>query len=316
MSAHSGYHFLLTPAEFIDCDCYELLPGCVIRKASEGEILHIKGLIKRTNGNPVFYPPYEYHVRPIEDAARNRIEYVPEPLPPERWQYWVLSWSGSAPDGCCLGAALLLIPKSVEIGFSVEYNSKGEHSRSTWQGPALSSFYELPAWSRLPAKISKSDLDPLKSIYDSLVSITASDSYIIRAVVRFGETYYLPRSSELVVIALFSVIESLVSHAPVVKDSSDSLTHQLRTKLPLLGRRFHPELTHKVHFPSLEEDKLWSKLYSLRSQIVHGGAPRFTHDFKKLGDLNAVIGYLRETAKSLLRLSLKEPQLMEDLKQC
>jgi len=120
----------------------------------------------------------------------------------------------------------------------------------------------------------------------------------------------------MVVLGLFSVIESLVCHAPKLTESSDSLSHQLVTKLPMLRKRFHPDLDHSTLFLNLPEDKLWKKLYAYRSKIVHGEDADVSRDLASLRSVGSVISFLRETSKRLLRLSLTEFELMSDLKEC
>lgn len=120
----------------------------------------------------------------------------------------------------------------------------------------------------------------------------------------------------MVILGLFSVIESLVCHAPKLTESSDSLSHQLITKLPMLRKRFHPDLNHSTLFAQLREDTLWKKLYAYRSKIVHGEDSNLSGDLDSLTNMESVVAFLCETSKRLLRLSLTESELMSDLKKC
>src|SRR6266567_4059313 len=96
----------------------------------------------------------------------------------------------------------------------------------------------------------------------------------------------------MTVIGLFSVIESLVSHGPKLTESADSLSHQIRTKLPLLRKRFYPELEGSGCLPRLQEEATWNKLYAYRSKIVHGEDSQISGDLQALKNVDSVIGFL------------------------
>jgi hypothetical protein len=71
-------------------------------------------------------------------------------------------------------------------------------------------------------------------------------------------------------------------------------------------------------FPQLNTgDKIWRTLYELRSRIAHGGKVDFADNkLKHLKDMHAAVTFLYTSAKALLRLALKEPELIQDLQHC
>ena len=57
-------------------------------------------------------------------------------------------------------------------------------------------------------------------------------------------------------------------------------------------------------------------MYSYRSQIAHGGIPKFTEDLKLLQSAEVALTLIRETVKNVVRHALIEPQLVLDLRDC
>jgi hypothetical protein len=127
----------------------------------------------------------------------------------------------------------------------------------------------------------------------------------------------IPSSSELKVIGLFSIIETLLTHAPKNNDPTDSLARQIKHKIPLVRKRGQRPIDHNSIFEdSISEEALWSKLYGFRSKIVHGESADLSGELKVLKDRERVVRFLCEIVKLLLIQSLNEPVLISDLKEC
>ncbi len=231
--------------------------------------------------------------------------------------YWIIEFEGTNSQLQELEWACALIPNDIELGFHLAFiEASGITEAFSWHPAALGSFFNH-SLAGLPAKrITQADLIQIRRNFDDIKQIPTEFPHVRRALQRFDQLSWLPRSTEMVVIGLVSVIESLVSHAPKLTDSADSLSHQLRTKLPLLGRRFASPLEHRSMFGAIEEATLWNKLYAYRSKIVHGEDSQLSGELTSLGRIETVITFLRETAKRVLELSLREPQFKTDLKKC
>ncbi len=126
----------------------------------------------------------------------------------------------------------------------------------------------------------------------------------------------IPKESELLTIGYFSIIEALITHAPRLDESLDSISHQLKNKLILLRKRFERKIEYSSYFLDTKEKTIWALLYSYRSHIAHGGIPDFTKKFQVLKSKEVVLDFLRENIKCLILCSLREPELMSDLKNC
>jgi hypothetical protein len=212
--------------------------------------------------------------------------------------------------------ACAIIPNDFELGFHVAFHEAFRGPSLGWDGTALSTFFNHSLENLVTKQIARADLDSIRRHFDEIKNLPSQFPHIRRALQRFDQLRWLPRRSETVVIGLISVIESLVSHAPKLTDSADSLSHQLRTKLPLLRKRFTCPLEHRNRFGEIDEENLWKKLYAYRSKIVHGEDSQLSGELSCLGRVESVIGFLRETSKRLLQLSLHEPQFVTDLKKC
>ena len=116
--------------------------------------------------------------------------------------------------------------------------------------------------------------------------------------------------NELTSLALFSVLESLLTHSP--RDEHDSVGHQIRKKVALVDKR----LTHKIDygcFGHAKPDTIWSKLYAFRSRIAHGGEIDFDSSLSLLQDPYSVETFMKATVRKLLRGAFEEPDLYSDL---
>ena len=165
-------------------------------------------------------------------------------------------------------------------------------------------------------RICPGDIQEIGKNHALIKRIGAERKHLQRAFQRFDTLKSLPRKSELVVIGLFSIVESLITHCPKLTESSDSLKHQIKTKIPLLRKRFELPLDYNDFFGSAGEETIWSKLYDYRSEIVHGEQADIDSKLQILKSRENVIAFLRETVKLLLLLALKEPVLLRDLKDC
>ena len=123
------------------------------------------------------------------------------------------------------------------------------------------------------AKLENSDLRELKLIYSEFTKIKSSYPDIARSIKMFNALPKFNGYNELFSLGLFSIIESLITHNP--SGEYDSITHQIKHKIPLLERRFQNPIDYSC-FGNASQQTLWSKLYSYRSKIAHGGEIDFS----------------------------------------
>jgi len=295
----------------------EVAPGHFFERANSEQIVKVKKLLK-------FFLPYgphmilnllPYEINILKKQGSSGFQH--EPLSEDQWRYWIISFKGTNSEIQYIESAASILRNDLELGFTVlgeSVISCGE--AHIWHGPSLFSFFESQAMGQPAVLVNVDELREISENYDLVKKISPEHQNITRAFRKFRDLRSLPRLSELVIIGLFSIIESLVTHSPKLTESSDSLVHQIKTKIPLLCKKFQRELDYKQYFETASEETLWSKLYKYRSCIVHGEETNFNSDLNILKDRNRILEFIRETVKLLLLLALREPVLLTDLKKC
>ncbi|HDZ21126.1 hypothetical protein LCGC14_0094290 [marine sediment metagenome] len=315
------FYFILTVMTPEVDTPYEIVAGHHLQKATAEQIERIKPLLDAFAPGPPLDPQikdmiqpsrYEFNCVEKRDSAGTSTTLAYEGLPKGDWRYWIISFEGPNSEATDLGYALSLMAHDIELGFHLLEGGFAYQplEMSTFLGDAARRSY-------LPRTVSKEDLDLAAHCYAKLKELPKKYKHIVRGFRRFKSLRCLPSYSELVTIGLFSIIESLLTHAPKTTEGSDSLTHQLKYKIPLVRRRCTRTVDNQKFFGSLNEEKLWKKLYGYRSQIVHGETGTVASGDKQiLKGKDNIDCFLREIVKLLLIQALEEPVLMTDLKEC
>jgi hypothetical protein len=83
-----------------------------------------------------------------------------------------------------------------------------------------------------------------------------------------------------------------------------------------LEKRFDRPIDYSVFGASAERDPVWNKLYALRSRIAHCEHIDYSNALQLLQNVSIVESFLTEVVKSIIRLSLIEPEMVSDLQKC
>jgi len=126
----------------------------------------------------------------------------------------------------------------------------------------------------------------------------------------------LPLNQNLKILGYFSIVEMLVTHKPKLKESIDSISHQIATKYNLLLKKFERKVDFSEYFEAANSDKIWKKLYAYRSDVAHGNIASFSGEYTILKSPDVVNAFLNEIIKNTILLALDDPQFIFDLKQC
>jgi hypothetical protein len=264
---------------------------------------------------------YEFEIRESR-KDESHTEYIHEKLEPEDWRYWVITFEGTNSEIQDLESASSLLNNDLEFGFTVlgdgpEFppEMQGQYNGLMWPRSILTYFMDIPSYEAVTG-ISSKDIEEIGTIYTRIKALSREHEAIRRALQLFDSLKSLPRRSEMVVLGLFSVMECLLTHRPDPKDPTDSLTRQIKAKMPLLSKRFDWKLDYGAFFEQADEDTVWARLYDYRSRIAHGESTTLSRNLRILRSNDKIIEFLRETAKLLLLLALREPVLLIDLKKC
>ena len=262
--------------------------------------------------------PYDSIVKEIRRG--NSCQYEREKLPPEKWKYWVVAFEGNNTKIYDLQYAANLIKNDLEFAFQIIYPEKqqeGKPSGFMSMPSHLREYYSSPeAITSNAVEVEHDEIQEIGEIYALYKKLPPEYQYIDHSVKNFDSLKRIPKKSELLTIGYFSIVEALISHAPRLNESLDSISHQIKNKLVLLRKRFERKIEYSSYFLEMKEKALWSLLYSYRSCIAHGGIPDFRNKFRTLKSKEVVLDFLRENIKCLILYSLKEPELMVDLKNC
>ncbi len=317
MSEDTSFAFV---ANLLDVNCnlpFEVTEDCYFQKANSKQIEIIrKYLLARSEYFRHNIIPYECFY--IEENEQNCKTVKYQPLPPNDWKYYILSF----PEGefkilnsLVLSANLAEIELDLGLYFflSKENKSYGYAHRTT----DIFNFY-LEMQDSLPPlikSIQNKHLQEISLIYHRIQQLDATNSPNIKQAIKMlDELKHLSHYSKFNVLGLFTIIEFLITHKPV--DTGDSITRQVTTKIPLLSHRFSTKLDYSQFFGKTDESTIWKKLYAYRSSIAHGGQANFAKELSVLKDDSTARKFLKLVVKMLLRHSLAEPQLYADLKEC
>ena len=245
-------------------------------------------------------------------AGNGGIGYHYKNLLEDEWRFYFVKVQGWGDEIDVLHQASNLTDTPFDL-HSISFPSQGVGSRPVTFNKALQPNIVFPQI------VDTKALEKIQAIFELLSNTQLLVDYpeIWRGIRMLDALDFLPDNSDFIVLGLFAIIEMLITHNPKLEDKGDSITHQMKTKIPLLAKRFEEPLNYEVFSANPSPDKIWAQLYGYRSSIAHGGSPDFgSKDYRHLKDRDVAIEFLKKTVKALLRHALKEPQLYRDLKEC
>jgi hypothetical protein len=286
-----------------------LLPEHIFRKADSNEIRQVKEYLAKTDYFGGFKDIYGIPYELLKIPSGNSFQF--QRLPENEWKYYVITFENGNKTISDLQSAALLLEK--EISFDLAFMKNGGR---IWRPHAL--FNQLSDVNFVisdPLEMEQVDFLKIVALHTEIINLDPQYSDIMRAIQMFDSLRNLGPSN-LMVLGLFAIIESLVTHKPKPSDTGDSLTRQVKSKMPLLSRRAEAPIKYSNFFTQGNEDTIWTKLYEYRSNLAHGGTSDFSGKLSVLKNADNVIHFLRHTTKTLLRHALKEPRLVIDLREC
>lgn len=284
---------------------YTLVPGHVLRRATQDEIEAIKSKLVLSGAGllPLFWL-WEQKL-PLQLGA---VEILPE----KEWRYFVIAFAGNNASVENIQTASDLAPLELEIAFTIIHEGAG----LVWHPGRL--FHVLQA-ARFDESFfraaSKSDLEEIMSIRSWLQKDDEELKKIKPIADQVSQLKALPHDSPLRFLGYFAVLESLLTHSPKPSDPYDSITRQVKKKIALLDNRW-PRRIDYTPFGGLAPEKVWGKMYAYRSLLAHGGSADFGGEFKHLANHELALRLIKETVKAVVRQALIEPRLVLDLRDC
>lgn len=313
----SGITFIFSNVDFADIDLpFVISDNMLLRAASEAEVsMFSDHLVEAYGSASMWVVPFDHE--PVEIEEENGIKRTTySKSAKSRW--WVIAFNGTNQGVHELSKIASLLSPKLHFGSTFlfsEPNQKGEKQGIMFGGHTQ--FELLANESRNKHQTVKiEELQKLTQYYKYLCSDQSNIKHVNYVLDLYSSTPSIRLNSSLLTLSLFSIIESLVAHKPRLTETLDSITHQIKNKLNLLSKRFDVELNHQEYFGEISHEKLWSKLYNLRSDIAHGQTYDFFGANTCLKSLENTNTFLDQVAKELIKLSISESDLITDLRAC
>lgn len=313
MSEKESYVFILNIVDYFATLPYEIISDHYFDKADSKQIKKIKE-INDVFFKPLFHPiPYEYKIS--EKKRGTSVSHSYSKLSKENWRYWVIRFKGYNTEIQPLQIAMELLPQEILLGFMIlnkDISGGMQYNLRHIYNFAMDTTYPRDKIS----KIYKKDMMLVSKYYTAINEAKNEQNSIWISLLRYHGLHSFPKQSDMIIIGLFSIIESLITHRPQLTESLDSITHQIHSKIALIHNRSKINLNYTNYFGNCNEDTIWKKLYNYRSKVVHGEIVNFNGDLSVLKSSTNVYQFLKSAVKMMLVQALKEPKLFLDLKKC
>jgi hypothetical protein len=294
-----------------------LAPGYSLKKPDDVQIAAIEKHLEKL-GQFICPSPRElpyrvfYSLNKISDQETHIGTFA---LDRSKWKYFITSYEADGDLGLLkIQFAANLTDVVLTFDLLKFEGFRGEYS-CTFEPDLVFRFFSETDFT-VQEKVSLDDLQQIRQTSEKIPQIQNAYPSIMRSMALYNSLRYLPKYHNLKTLGLFTVIESLLTHNPQPSETGDSLTRQVRTKLPLVFARCPRDIGYSGYFENAKQDKVWKTLYSYRSCLAHGKGANFNGEYKMLKNPGVVNDFLTESIKLLLLQALAEPQLITDLKEC
>jgi hypothetical protein len=320
--AHSlqngGFHIINNVFDVAVSLPVKLGPGLRIERPDDAQIEIIHFLLGHSSSASSLREAFELeHEAVFQDGRVTGWNH--RPLARPDWRYLILTFEGNGSSAYFFLLAANLVSPAISCcahAYTLEPFGKGR--RTGWGVDELGAHRRL--FSTLGQRHLRETLDEraVARIVAAYMAFQAFDGKrhpgIRRAIELFASFPRLPNLNFVRVLALFMLLEMLLTHNPGDREIGDSLTHQLQTKIPFIESRLSDRLDYSCFRAGVAPDAIWSKLYSYRSAIAHGDEPDFASKLQVLKSAEIADEFLERVTRRLLRHAIEDPLLFDGLK--
>ncbi|HJV00347.1 MAG TPA: hypothetical protein VJ752_07365 [Burkholderiaceae bacterium] len=295
---------------------FTVAPDCILDRATDQERDTLKELLRSRLPNSQFENPFLQYEYEKETVVSNETQssWRWTQLDAKDWRYYVIRTPVTGYTSIWIGYASELCDTPFNNqGLSIHRGGAG------WQDQIINLMH-LAVGTEKNVVLTAESLLQVTKVYTAIANLLRPDrqpgthSVIEHALQRLWLLNTQSTGTLFEVLGLFAIIESLITHKPI--DKGDSINHQITTKVALLSRRFDQPIPYDVYFGNTSPKKVWDKLYGYRSAVAHGSILTFEGEFKILRNASHANEFLRKVTHSLLRNSLNEHELYEDIRAC
>lgn len=301
-----GFSFVFNLARLRGVTEYEVGPGMRLRRATDAQIQLVKKWLPQISGPAInLGQPWEYVSPTTSDGAK---------YPPDEMRYFAINFEGPSYYADYLQNAFDISPLDLEIGLTI-YESGRSAGGIICAPHRFVPTVENYMFDDVFLEATQDDLALVRETFNLLQAHKTDAVDVHRAVEQIGDLKRLPPKSALVFLGLYAILESLLTHEPKQSDPYSSITRQVKTKLALLDKRFDRAIDYAA-FKGATADTVWTKMYEYRSRIAHGAAAEIAGSLKVLQSPAAAKKLLSAATKAVIRHALREPELLDDLRNC
>jgi hypothetical protein len=291
-------------------DSIEIIDNYVLRRAKGKEIDHIKHQLNSLGNSDIMIARHEGAQQETE-LGHVVINYLER----DYWNYWIIERDVPQGGRDFFDDAIALCSKDLNRLFDSIYYEDGKPSGSKFQHNIFYNFLEDVWMQNYIKSFSKTDAEEITELYELLADFKGKESnhlFIKKALDDFRMLKRVSRKTPFFFVSMFSIIESLITHNPT--SESKSISHQLATKLFLLNKRFEQPMILDNFFKNPASfEKTIKLLYTYRSDIAHGNNVNFDK-LQAIESKEKASDFLYQLLKNVIIQSLKEPDLITDLK--
>jgi len=167
-------------------------------------------------------------------------------------------------------------------------------------------------------RISDADMKGLVNLLAHVGEEAEEAEQVLDLIRQYVDVLSIPIWSSFRFSALMALIEGLLAHQPKPTDPTESITRQIKRKFDLVNSISETPLQAKDFFPKIPDklrtDQLWTRLYSLRSNIAHGNGGRLESQSQYLVDVATACKYLDASLRMLFRQWIAQPAIMSKIR--
>lgn len=313
--------------DLIDIDgqkSIRLFDDYILKKANKTQIKYIKNHIDSYSNILSFnVNRYEFESKP---NGKNKRSFYH--LDEKKWNYWVIEHTKVQMDKnipIILGLSKLDLTVLFEVVYGGIMLTTGKETPgiTSRELKTINFFHDNRFYDMVMKKIKNQDKNEIQEIYRLITNFNKernSYGFIDKALGDFIKLADISVHSPFKILSYFSILELLLTTYKPRTSNDNSLSSQLRKKVNLLNNQFDEKIDIKKYFKGSDSntiDTIIGKLYQYRNDIAHGNKSDFEKELQILKDeKDNIQSFLRSLLKKVLIYSIKEPQLVKDLKEC
>lgn len=286
-----------------------------LSRPTNAQIIHLRETAKWAN----------FSLKPLENELRKEaspnnptaFSIHHDPLPPEKLRFLLMTYSGNGLEAHEFSKfASTLNPP---MHFAISAHTTGRFGSGKAMSRGFPNLYHQKSPTQefewVTNKLTNVDLKTIRSAWLKFKGYKTEFPFLEKAASFLYDLNMIPRHHDLYFLGLFAILELMLTHKPGDRDNADSLNHQIKTKVPLLTKRMLQKPNYTQFDQSAGEEKLWTLLYGVRSDIAHGTKLAFGNaKYKILKDRENALTFLDHATRCIVFHAIHEPKLIADLK--